>query len=108
MFKAASLSILAAVFNCFLASGQSSEADSANKSLQYLRNVMDYYHSRFPVYDDVSSPENHFVAYAKIPADEPALVVNGSWPTNPHSGATALRFELGPNASSNFGGFYFL
>lgn len=78
--------------------------DSAQRSLSYLRRVMDEYHTRFPIYDDVSSGGNHFHAYAKIPDQFAPVDMNGSWTIGPHSGATAIRCEFKPNAS--FGGFY--
>ncbi len=66
---------------------------------------MDRYHYRFPVYDDVSSAGNHFVAFAKIPNAAAAVSINSSWSDNPHSGATAIRCEY---SNSSFAGFYFL
>ncbi|HYV05414.1 MAG TPA: hypothetical protein VFB82_12550, partial [Blastocatellia bacterium] len=69
---------------------------------------MDYYHNRFPVYDDVSSAGNHFHAFGKIPGDTPALQVNGSHTGNPHSGATAIRYALLNTVVSDFAGFYSL
>ncbi|MGH9423623.1 MAG: hypothetical protein ACRD3J_26855, partial [Thermoanaerobaculia bacterium] len=80
-------------------------ADSAQRSLNYLRQVMDEYHTRFPVYDDVSSAGNHFQTYTKISDQFGAVEMNGSWTVGPHSGATAIRCELKP--ASSFGGFYF-
>src|SRR4051812_32997788 len=80
-------------------------ADSAQRSLAYLRRVMDEFHTRFPVYDDVSSAGNHFHAYAKVPDQFAPVEMNGSWTVGPHSGATAIRCEFKP--TSPFGGFYF-
>jgi hypothetical protein len=40
---------------------------SARAALLYLGEVMDQYHDRFPVYDDVSSGSNHFFAWSKVP-----------------------------------------
>src|SRR5438067_11989256 len=80
-------------------------ADSAQRSLAYLRRVMDEFHTRFPLYDDVSSAGNHFHAYAKIPDRFAPVEMNGSWSIGPHSGATAIRCEF--KAASPFGGFYF-
>jgi hypothetical protein len=69
---------------------------------------MDQFHDRFPVYDDVSSAGNHFHAFAKFPDADAPVSVNGSWTTNPHSGATAIRCELLSGVSPHFGGFYFM
>lgn len=80
-------------------------ADSAQRSLTYLRRVMDEYHSRFPVYDDVSSAGNHFQTYTKISDQIGAVDMNASWTAGTHSGATAIRCEFKP--ASAFGGFYF-
>lgn len=66
---------------------------------------MDQFHNRFPVYDDVSSADNHFVAYGKIPDEGAQVSINSSWTDNPHSGATAMRFTF---SGQDSGGFYFL
>jgi hypothetical protein len=81
---------------------------SAQAALLYLAQVMDQYHDRFPVYDDVSSGGNHFFAWSKIPDQNAAVAINGSWTDNPHSGATAIRAEFDDTTGTNFGGFYFL
>lgn len=88
--------------------GTTISQQSVDSSLEYLRSVMDEYHNRFHVYDDVSSAGNHFHAFAKIPNDTPALGVNGSSANNPQSGATAIRFELRNTPETNFAGFYLL
>jgi hypothetical protein len=81
---------------------------SALAAIGYLARVMDQYHDRFAVYDDVSSGGNHFFAWSKIPNQNAAVAINGSWVDNPHSGATAIRAELDDTTGTNFGGFYFL
>ncbi len=81
---------------------------SAQAGLAYLRRVMDEYHDRFPVYDDVSSGGNHFFAWAKIPDQNAAVEIDGSSTESPHSGATAIRAELHDTTGTNFGGYYFL
>jgi len=81
---------------------------SASASLEYLRRVMDQFHGRFPVYDDVSSAGNHFHAWAKIPDENAAVGMAGSWTDHPHSGATAIRAEFRDTVGANFGGFYLL
>lgn len=86
---------------------QSEETLSATAATRYLARVMDEFHTRVPVYDDVSSAGNHFTAYAKIPDEQAPVTINGSATDNPHSGATALRCELRPGGPL-FGGFYFL
>lgn len=78
---------------------------SVSLSVQFLAEVMDRYHNRFPVYDDVSSAGNHFVAFGKIPSGSALVFVNGSWTENPHSGATCMRFQF---MDSRFAGFYFM
>ena len=94
---------------CLLISGcddeTTPEEKSAKAGIQYLASVMDEYHNRFPVYDDVSSAGNHFVSYGKIPDQNARVEINGSWVDSPHSGATAIRCELLAGGS---GGFYFL
>ena len=96
-----SLSLCLAAFSPLLAQPS---GDSAQRGLAYLRRVMDEFHTRFPVYDDVSSAGNHFHAYAKIPDANAPVEMNGSWTVGPHSGATAIRCEFKPKAA--FGGFY--
>lgn len=81
-------------------------AQSAQASIQYLKDVMDAYHGRFAVYEDVSSAGNHFHAYAMIPDETATVDINGSWTSNPHSGATALRCDY-TATPGGFGGFYF-
>lgn len=80
---------------------------SAAGGVAYLKQVMDEFHDRVPVYDDVSSPGNHFVTYAKIPNGGAAVTINGSWTTNPHRGATSIRNVFSNTTGTNFGGFYF-
>jgi hypothetical protein len=84
-------------------------AASADRSLEYLRRVMDQYHNRFPVYDDVSSPGNHFHEWAKIPGESAPVTMNGTWTTDPHSGASAIRCAFArTGAPFDYGGFYLL
>lgn len=82
--------------------------DSIARSLTYLRRVMDQFHDRFPVYDDVSSAGNHFHAWAKIPNAAAAVSISGASTQAPHTGATAIRAEFHNTTGLNFGGFYFL
>jgi hypothetical protein len=82
-------------------------SQSASDSVAYLARVMDQFHDRFPVYDDVSSAGNHFPAFGKIPDTGAPVEVNGSSTDSPHSGATAMRFEL-HSGGEPFGGFYLL
>ena len=81
---------------------------SAAASLDHLRRVMDQYHDRFPVYDDLGSAGNHFHARAKIPDEHAPVFILGGSTDQPHSGATATRNELIASSASDFGGFYFL
>jgi hypothetical protein len=81
---------------------------SAAAAIAHLAQVMDEFHNRFPVYDDLSSPGNHFHAWAAIPDENARVRISGGWTENPHSGATAIRAELDPATPRRFGGFYFL
>jgi hypothetical protein len=81
---------------------------SAAASLDHLRRVMDQFHDRFPVYDDLGSAGNHFHARAKIPDEHAPVLILGGSTEQPHSGATATRNELIVSSPSAFGGFYFL
>jgi len=69
---------------------------------------MDQFHTRFPVYDDISSAGNHFHAWGKIPDQNAAISMVGGWTDRPHSGATAIRAEFDDVPGPNFGGFYML
>lgn len=86
--------------------GAQPSRQSADASLAHLSAAMDQFHTRFPVYDDVSSAGNHFHAYAKIPDANAAVTMNGSWADAPHSGATAIRCDFQNVNGSNFGGFF--
>lgn len=80
---------------------------SAAGGIAYLAQVMDEFHNRFPVYDDLSSAGNHFHAWGVIPEGALARMTGGST-ENPHSGATAIRAELAPTTPLGYGGFYLL
>jgi hypothetical protein len=80
---------------------------SAQASLEFIRRMMDEYHDRIPVYEDVSSAGNHFVAYAKIPDAAAPVSMNGSSTDSPYRGATAVRCEFVASTPNAFGGFYF-
>ena len=79
---------------------------SATAGIEYMARVMDQFHDRFPVYDNVSSAGNHFHAFAKIPDSNAPVDINGSATDNPHSMPTAIRCKL-HIGSGPFGGFYF-
>jgi hypothetical protein len=81
---------------------------SAAAGVAHLAQVMDEFHSRFPVYDDLGSPGNHFHAWAAIPNERALVRISGGSTENPHSGATAIRAELDPATPDGYGGFYFL
>jgi len=81
---------------------------SAKAGIAYLAQVMDEFHNRFPVYDDLSSAGNHFNALAAIPNEDARVHISGGSTENTHSGATAIRAELDPSTPGGFGGFYFL
>ena len=81
---------------------------SQEASIEYLKTVMDQYHNRFPVYDDVSSAGNHFHSWSKIPNQNAPVTMDGTTTINPHSGATAIRSEFVANTPGTFGGFYLL
>ncbi len=82
------------------------ESNSAQQSLDYLRAVMDQFHNRFPIYDDVSSAGNHFHAIAKLPDASAPVSLRGDFSQNTHSGATAIRSEF-LSTGAPYGGVYF-
>jgi hypothetical protein len=79
---------------------------SAAAALEHLRRVMDEFHNRFIVYEDVSAAGNHFHSWAKIPNQNATVSMDGAWTTSTHVGATAIRAEYTQGAG--FGGFYLL
>ncbi len=82
---------------------------SADSSLKYLAEVMDHCHERFWVYQDVSSPCNHFHAWAKIADTLHAVEISGSYVDttgNARTGATVIRCVF-RRSGNNYGGFYF-
>jgi len=81
---------------------------SAAASLEYLKSVMDQYHNRFPVYDDLSSAGNHFSSWAKIPDGSARVTMVGGSTDNPHSGATTIRAQFDASSPAGFGGFLLL
>jgi hypothetical protein len=103
--------LLAIAISVALRASEPSDAArlSAKKSVTYLNKVMDQYHSRFIVYEDVSSAGNHFHARAKLPDQNAPVEMDGSWTDRPHSGATSSRcvFQHQLGAPASFGGFYF-
>ncbi len=81
---------------------------SSNASIEFLGGLMEEFHDRFPVYDDVSSGGNHFAVPAIIANDITGTTINGSWTDNPYSGATAIRFEFIDLPAANWAGFYLM
>src|SRR2546426_7870800 len=65
--------------------GHQPDLQTVSASVQYLARVMDQYHSRFPVYDDVSSAGNHFHALTKFPDENALVTINGSYSLDKHS-----------------------
>jgi len=67
LFLSAVFTVSMLVFPVVNAYGQGHTPGAVQKSLHYLSEVMDVCHDRFWVYEDVSSPCNHFHAYGKLP-----------------------------------------
>ena len=84
-----------------------SAQESATYAIAYLSQVMDQFHDRFPVYDDVSSAGNHFFAWTKFPDGDAPVSVNGSFTGNPHSGATEIQCVFTATPGKPHGGFVF-
>ncbi|HEX8147939.1 MAG TPA: DUF4214 domain-containing protein [Pyrinomonadaceae bacterium] len=80
---------------------------SAKASIEYLARVMDQFHNRFVVYQDVSAAGNHFFALTKFQDDNAPVDMNGSFTEEKHSGATALRCLFSDTSGTKFGGFVF-
>lgn len=81
---------------------------SAKASIEYLKKVMDQYHTAFDVYKDVSSPGNHFHVYAKIPNGDAPVEINGSDSSyDTQRGATVIKCTFMKDQSNLQGGYYF-
>jgi uncharacterized protein (TIGR03437 family) len=80
--------------------------ESAAKSLAHLREVMDRFHRFFGVYEDVSSPGNHFHTWSQFIGGNAKVSMNGSWKDSA-IGATSIRCEL-QGTGNDFGGFALL
>ncbi|HEX8844137.1 MAG TPA: DUF4214 domain-containing protein [Pyrinomonadaceae bacterium] len=94
--------------NATTAPGEASaEEQSAKLAIEYLGQVMDQFHNRLAVYDDVSSAGNHFFAWTKFQDGNAPVGINGSFTTNPHSGATAIQCVFSSTTGTQFGGFVF-
>ncbi len=81
---------------------------SVELSISFLRDRMDEFHNRFPIYDDVSSAGNHFPAFGAVNRPQNVDNPNGSWTDNPHSGATCVRFSFTPSNPEDYGGYYMM
>lgn len=82
-------------------------------SIKYLGRVMDQFHDRIPIYDDVSAGGNRFHTYGKIPNEAAAVLLNGSWPESSEGnptrlGSTVIRNEFDASVSPFWGGVYFM
>ncbi len=81
---------------------------SATASIDYLRRVMDQCHDRFVVYEDVSSPCNHFHMYARLGTATAQTAMNGSFPAGVAArGATVIKCTYSSTSPGDWGGFYF-
>lgn len=82
---------------------------SADASMAYIRSAMDAPNRQFVIFDDLSSPDNHFLEWARLQAANDATV-DGSWTTGVHSGATCIRCtfqRIDAPAVNPFDGFVF-
>lgn len=77
--------------------------ESVAASVSYLASVMDQYHNRYPVYDDISSGGNHFNTPQFFPVNSPATF-KGDYTNNPHSGATAIQAKFLIQPGEPYGG----
>jgi len=80
---------------------------SAARSLEWMRRVMDQFHTSFWVYQDSGSAGNHFFEWVRFPDAEAAVDISGSWTETKHSGATAIRCTFRNLDGRNYGGFLF-
>jgi len=107
LFLSAVLGLALCVFIAPKAYGQGNTPGAVQNSLRYLSGVMDACHDRFWVYEDVSSPCNHFHAYGKLPDASSPITIEGSWAQNPARGATALRITH-PGGGPSYPGWYLM
>jgi hypothetical protein len=84
------------------------DGESEQFSIKHLDSEMDLYHGRVPVYDDIGSGGNHFLAQGQLPNSHSMVTMNTSWSDKTHSGATAIQCTFQAVGETNWGGFYMM
>jgi len=81
------------------------EQQSVQGSIAHLSRIMDRYHDRFWVYDDVSSGGNHFHSWGKFSGIGGDAMMVGDETQVVSSGATSIRCGFSYSGTSGFAGF---
>ncbi len=89
----------------FISHLQSVKADTGSvPALEYLKEVLDKYHTSFDVYTDSSAAGNHFVLPAKMEND---VEINLNCVTNPYRGTTCIENKF-TGIGTSWGGWYLM
>lgn|GEM_PF-2580040 len=107
------LSCLPALFvSCVAVAAPTKAEVSAAASIAYIKSAMDFDRDRLPVFTDGGAPENHFLVWARFPADKNPKAtfvgINAFDAKDRHSGKTAIECTFKPDRNHAFGGFVFL
>ena len=89
----------------FISQLQTSKANNdPTQALQYLKEVLDKYHTGFDVYTDSSAAGNHFVALAEM-GNDTEFVLN--YTANPYRGSTCIEGKFN-GTDDIWGGWYLM
>lgn len=82
-------------------------ASPLNRSVRFLCQMMDRYHTRFDIYSEVGAGGNHFPCLARMPQEDSGAWMDVCCTGTAHSGGSSIEcgYERG---GSPWGGFYFL
>ena len=89
----------------FVSQLQSAQANTGSTlAIEYLKEVLDKYHTSFDVYTDSSAAGNHFVLPAKMEND---VQIDLNCATNPHQGTTCIENKF-TGTGLSWGGWYLM
>ncbi len=85
------------------------ESSSEKLAFEHLAEVMDQFHTRVPVYTDLSAAENHFVMLGRMSSsgDQDKVEINPGYALDCFSGSSCIENRFFANGD-NWGGWYFM
>jgi type II secretory pathway pseudopilin PulG len=93
------------VFPLFVSQFQSAQANtSSTLAIEYLKEVLDKYHTSFDVYTDSSAAGNHFVLPAKMESD---VQMDLNCASNPYQGTNCIENKF-TGTGLSWGGWYLM